>query len=318
MTEFSFCRQCFCSNPLSAAFRQASIFSTETVVILIIYSQTGLSGSTLPSFQGFVLQMRPQISQFVRIWLPECRGSYLRLCLFTQMDFRRIGPGPLPKPPHISKPSALPTHTLHAHTHTHICPCKNPRPCPCLLAALLHTGSILPGHRLRRLVRLCVCLGIYWCTQWGCAGKPAYMCFMSFSCFFFLVIMLLVSVQKAQAADGRLMCAWVSACDSSREGDRRMQHVAMCAVIFRHMTLHPLSLTPLVQPAIPPRCPAGKPIHPTHISTPPRSGQDTMFSPRLACHGTGRQNGYNWLGSASTYAFTFCWIMAKNNMTQLY
>ena len=58
MTEYSFCAQYFFKgslNPLSAAFRQGAKFSMETSTILIIYSQTGLRGSSLTSFKGFVL-----------------------------------------------------------------------------------------------------------------------------------------------------------------------------------------------------------------------------------------------------------------------
>ena len=57
----------------------------------------------------------------------------------------------------------------------------------------------------------------------------------------------------------------------------------MCAVKFQQMTPR---LPPPPGPARHPTtlAPAGKPIHPTHIPTPPRSGQHTMFSPRLACH----------------------------------
>ncbi|CAB1443500.1 unnamed protein product [Pleuronectes platessa] len=76
----------------------------------------------------------------------------------------------------------------------------------------------------------------------------------------------------------RTGCRWETKVCTS-EGGRRMQHVVMCAVMFQQKT-----------PRLPPRSnpsslhPAGKPIHPTHIPTPPRSVQHTMFSPRLACH----------------------------------
>lgn len=83
--------------------------------------------------------------------LPVCHNITPRmsLILFVTLSiylnaFQTYRRGPLPKPTHISKPSAPPTHKI-PHTHA---PAK-PRPCPCLLAAVLYTGSILLGHWLR-------------------------------------------------------------------------------------------------------------------------------------------------------------------------
>lgn len=77
-----------------------------------------------------------------------CDSVYL-----LKMHFRRIGQGPSQNLPTFPSPSTPPTHTL-SHTHA---PAK-PRPCPCLLAASLHTGSILPGHGLRVSVCAFVCV----------------------------------------------------------------------------------------------------------------------------------------------------------------
>lgn len=151
------------------------------------------------------------------------------------MPFRRIGQGPSQSLPTFESP----LHPQHTLSYTHA-PAET-RPCPCLLAASLHTGSILPSHGLRGAgVSVCVCLGVYWCIQHiEYAGKPLYMCVCvrpcikgcSCVCFmFFEVITLLTCVQKAHTglnSCGRLMCAGVYACDSKREGDRQMQHARM-------------------------------------------------------------------------------------------
>lgn len=58
---------------------------------------------------------------------------------------RRIGQGPSQNLPAI--PSPLHPSNTHTLLHTHVR--AKPWPCPCLLAASLHTASILPGHGLR-------------------------------------------------------------------------------------------------------------------------------------------------------------------------
>lgn len=213
-------------------------------------------------------------------------------------------------------------------------PLQNTRPCPCLLAASLHTGSFLPGHGSRGAgVSVCAFVCVYWgiqCIEW--VGKPAYICacvrprIKGYSCvcvMFFGVIMLLMSMQKAQTADGfsacgRLMWAWVFACDSKREGDRRIQHVRMCAGVFRQMTPY---TPPPPQPTIPSPCtpPPRKAIHPTHISTPPCSGLYTMFSPRLACHFLAQDFRMDVIGQGqSQIMFSLMTEWQQNNIKQLY
>lgn len=206
-------------------------------------------------------------------------------------------------------------------------PLQNTRPCPCLLAASLHTGSFLPGHGSRGAgVSVCAFVCVYWgiqCIEW--VGKPAYICacvrprIKGYSCvcvMFFGVIMLLMSMQKAQTADGfsacgRLMWAWVFACDSKREGDRRIQHVRMCAGVFRQMTPytppppthHPFTLYPAPPQSHPPH----PHLHPAML----RPVHNVLTEAGLSFPGTGFQNGCNWSGSVSNYVFTHDWMTAK-------
>ncbi len=211
-------------------------------------------------------------------------------------------------------------------------PLQNTRPCPCLLAASLHTGSILPGHGSRGAgVSVCAFMCVYWGIQClECVGKPVYMCacvrprIKGYSCvclMFFGVIMLLMSVRKAQTADGfnacgRLMWAWEFACDSKREGDRRMQHVRMCAGVFRQMTpytplLLPQSNPPSLQPVPPSHRLQTHPPHPHLHPAMLRPVHNVLTEAGLSSPGTGFQNGCNWSGSVSNYVFTHGWMMAK-------
>lgn len=219
--------------------------------------------------------------------------------------FQTYRPGPLPKPTHISKPSAPPTHT-RSHTHA---PAK-PRPCPCLLAASLHTGSILPGHGLRG-AGVCICVWVFkgvlvHTVHRVCWNPSVCVCFV-----FFGVIMLLTCVQKAQAADGfnacgRLMCAWVFACDSKREGGRRIQHVRMCVQEYSGRW-PPAPLTPPSNPAIPP--PSSQWTHPHLHPAMLRPVHNVLTEAGLSSPGTGFQNGCNW--SVSNYVFIYGWMVAK-------
>lgn len=173
---------------------------------------------------GFVLQMRPQISQFIIICLSDsiCVSLYL-LKYISNIQAR----APPKTYPHFQ---TLCTPNIHffTHTHTHTCPCKSlalPLSAGCLTAHWLHSSR---PQSDKADVSLCACLRVYWYIVYRlCRKGSVYVCLceamdqrlqLCVSCFFFFfwcdqaVSVCFCVVQKAQTADGfnacgRLMCA---------------------------------------------------------------------------------------------------------------
>lgn len=153
----------------------------------------------------------------------------------------------------------------------------------------------------------CICVLV-----WGRASKATVVCI---SCFFG-VIMLLTCVQKAQPADGfnacgRLMCAWVLACDSKREGDR-IKHVRMCAGVFRQMTPYTPLLPLQIQPATPPPCicPPANPSSP--LTSPPHPAQACTQCSHRAWPVISWQRISEWMRLVkASLKLYFGWMMAK-------
>lgn len=134
------------------------------------------------------------------------------------------------------------------------------------------------------------------------------LCIKVYSCVCLRVIMLLacvyVCVQTAQTADGFNACGRLMSVLHVTVSGRETYRGSMSGCVWGIQAYDPIHPAPPPNSNLPSLHPV-PPVHPTHISTHPCLGQNTMFSPRLACHLLAQDVSMDMISqSVSNYDFT--------------